>query len=205
VDTVVVVPPQIEFAPRVGEGIKHLLAQQARKLQLRLAEKTGACQTAHELSFRLDKKRFASGHVEKASGISHGGRMTKNHALADLLWRHLRLALTPRNTSNINGTALFVRDTARMKPVFADRGCDASRLSATLREQRTIPVIPGCRNRRRPVQYDERRYKDRLRVGAMSCSLKDFRRIASRCDRLARNFFSAVAFWPRMSLDPRGL
>jgi transposase len=122
--------------------------------------------------------------------------MTKNHALVDLLWRHLRLALTPRNTSNINGTALFVRDIARMKRLFADRDCDASPLSATLREPRTTPVISGCRNRRRPVQHDERRYKDRLRVGAMFCRLKDFRRIATRKDKLARNFFSAVAFWP---------
>ncbi|KPF52371.1 hypothetical protein IP65_16580 [Novosphingobium sp. AAP1] len=57
------------------------------------------------------------------------------------------------------------------------------------------------RNRKRPIQYDERRYKDRLRIEAMFCRLKDFRRIATRYDKLARNFLSAVclaaavAFW----------
>lgn len=57
----------------------------------------------------------------------------------------------------------------------------------------TIPVIPGRRNRRRPIQYDVRYYRDRWRVEAMFCRLKDFRRIATRYDKLARNYASAVA------------
>lgn len=53
----------------------------------------------------------------------------------------------------------------------------------------------------RAVQYDERRYKDRWRVEAMFCRLKDFRRVPTCYDTLARNFLSAVslaaavAFW----------
>lgn len=78
-----------------------------------------------------------------------------------------------------------------MKRVIADRGYDANRLRAALREQDTIPVIPG--RRKRPIQHDERRHKDRWRVEAMFCRLKDFRRIATRYDKLARNFLSAVA------------
>ena len=62
-------------------------------------------------------------------------------------------------------------------------------------------MIPGRRNRKRPIQYDERRYKDCGRVEALFYRLKDFRRIATRYDKLARNFLSAVslaaavAFW----------
>ncbi|BAI96218.1 hypothetical protein Sj15T_05390 [Sphingobium sp. TA15] len=55
-------------------------------------------------------------------------------------------------------------------------------------------MIPGRRNRKRPIQYDERRCKDRGRVEAMFCRLKDFRRIATRYGKLARNFLSAVSF-----------
>jgi transposase len=80
-----------------------------------------------------------------------------------------------------------------MKRLIADRGYDANRLRATLREQGTIPVIPGRRNRKRPIQYDEHRYRDRWRVEAMFCRLKDFRRVATRYDKLARNYNSAVA------------
>ena len=94
----------------------------------------------------------------------------------------------------MKGADLLIGETIGMKRVIADRGYDANRIRTALREQGTIPVIPGRRNRKRPIQYDERRYKDR-------CRLKDFRRIATRYDKLARNFLSAVhlaaaiAFW----------
>jgi transposase len=88
-----------------------------------------------------------------------------------------------------------------MKRLIADKGYDADRLRAAIRKQDTIPVIPGRRNRKRPIQYDERRYRDRWQIEAMFCRLKDFRRIATRYDKLARNYLSAVhlaaaiAFW----------
>ena len=80
-----------------------------------------------------------------------------------------------------------------MKRLIADRGYDANRLRSKLRDQGTTPIIPGRRNRKRPIQYDERRYRDRWLVEAMFCRLKDFRRVATRYDKLARNYQSAVA------------
>ena len=77
--------------------------------------------------------------------------------------------------------------------MIADRGYDANRIRATLREQGTISVIPGRCNRKRPIQYDERSYKDRSRVEAMFGRLKGFRRITTRYDKLGRNFLSAVS------------
>lgn len=136
-----------------------------------------------------------------AIGISRGGRTTKIQALVDVLGRPLRLVLTPGNTSDVKGADLLIAEPIGLKRVIADHRYDANRIRATLRDQGTIPVIPGRRNRKRPIQYDERRYKDRWRVEAMFCRLKDFRRIATRYDKLARNFLSAVslaaavAFW----------
>ena len=86
--------------------------------------------------------------------------------------------------------------------MIADRGYGANRIRGALREQATIPVIPERRNRKRPIQYHERRYEDRWRVEAMFCRLNDFRRIATRYDKIARNFITAVSlaaaatFWP---------
>jgi len=77
--------------------------------------------------------------------------------------------------------------------VIAGRGYDANRIRASLRNLGTILVIPGGRNRKRPIQHDEGRYKDRWRAEAMVCRLKDFRRIATRWDKLARNFPSAIS------------
>lgn len=109
--------------------------------------------------------------------------------------------MTPGNTADVKGPDLLIGETVGMKRVIAESSYDANRIRAALREQGTIPVNPGRRNRKRPIQYDEPRYKDRWRVEAMFCRLKDFRRIATRYDKLARNFLSAVslaaaiAFW----------
>jgi len=149
-----------------------------------------------------------SGARAQAIGISRGGRTTKIHALVDFIGRPLRLALSPWNTSDIKGADLRVCETVGMRRLLADRGYDANRLRAKLCEQGAIPVISGRRNRKRRIQYDERRYKDRWRVEAMFWRLKDFRRVATRYDKLSRNYLSAVAlaaaiaFWLRISLDP---
>lgn len=79
-----------------------------------------------------------------------------------------------------------------MKRLVADRGYDSDRLRATLRSCGTTPVIPGRRNRKRRIRHDERRYRERWRIEAMFCHLKDFRRIATRYDKLARSYLSAV-------------
>jgi transposase len=71
----------------------------------------------------------------------------------------------------------------------------------TLKKAGTTPVIPGRINRKRRIRHDERRYRDRWLIEAMFCRLKDFRRVATRYDKLADNFLSAaalaavVAFW----------
>ena len=99
------------------------------------------------------RKRGARG---QAIGISRGDRTTKIHSLVDLLGRPLRLVLTPGNTSYIKGAELLVGKTRGVKRLIAGRGYDVN-LRATLREPGTIPVIPGRRNPKRPIPYDERR------------------------------------------------
>jgi len=81
----------------------------------------------------------------------------------------------------------------RIKHLIADKGYDADHLRARLRAQKTQPVIPPRRNRKRRIRHDQRRYKERWRIEGAFCRLKDFRRIATRYDKLAANFLSAVA------------
>ena len=86
-----------------------------------------------------------------AIGISCGGRTTNIHALVDSLGRPLRLILAPGNTSDVEGADLFIGEIIGMKQRIADRGYDANRVRAALREQGMIPVVPGRCNRKRPV------------------------------------------------------
>ena len=70
-----------------------------------------------------------------------------------------------------------------------------------MREAGAIPVIPGRSNRTVPIRHDRRRYRERWRIEATIGRLKDFRRVATRYDMLARTFLDAVtiaaiyAFW----------
>jgi transposase len=65
---------------------------------------------------------------------------------------------------------------------------------APLKERGIKPVIPGKSNRKRKIRHDKKAYKSRNVVERCFCRLKDFRRIATRYDKLAENFFSALCF-----------
>ena len=110
--------------------------------------------------------------------------------------------LTPGNAADVTTAAdVLAAAPGRIKRLLADRGYDANHLRAALKKAGTRPVIPGTRSRKRPVRYDKRRYRDRWRIEATFSRLKDFRRVATRYDKLAANYASAlalaavVAFW----------
>jgi transposase len=118
------------------------------------------------------------------------------------LGRPAIIRLTPGNVSDILiANDLIAAATHPARRLIADRGYDANRLRHALRSVGTIPIIPGRRSRKRLIRHDERRYRDRWRIEAAFCRLKDFRRVATRYDKLALNFLSAVilaaiiAFW----------
>ena len=114
--------------------------------------------------------------------------------VADVIGRPAVIHLTAGNTSDIGAApAVLAAVPGRLKRLLADRGYDADPLRQDLRSAGAVPVIPGRRSRRRPVRHDAERYKDRWRIEATFCRLKDFRRVATRYDKLAANYASAVA------------
>lgn len=78
------------------------------------------------------------------------------------------------------------------KVCAADTAYDADGLRQFLRERGTIPVIPNNPTRKRIHPFDRDAYRRRNLVERMFCRLKDWRRLATRYDKLARNFLAAV-------------
>lgn len=101
--------------------------------------------------------------------------------------------LTAGNVSDITAAPSLLERGGRIGYLLGDKGYDAAALRRSLRGAGATPVIPGRRNRKKTIQYDKRRYRDRHRVENAFCRLKDFRRVATRYDKLAANFLSAVA------------
>jgi transposase len=65
----------------------------------------------------------------------------------------------------------------------------------------TAAIIPSRASRKFPLPLDQEAYRQRNVIERMFCRLKDFRRVATRYDKLARNFLATVclaavlAFW----------
>ena len=79
-----------------------------------------------------------------------------------------------------------------IKELLADKAYDTNAIRAFLKQQGIRAVIPGKSNRKKKIRHDKKAYKGRNVVERCFCRLKDFRRIATRYDKLAQNFFSAV-------------
>ena len=149
----------------------------------------------------LGCRRPKKASQDQAIGISRGGRSTKIHLIADLLGRPIVLHLTPGHHADIGVAPQLLAKAGPFRRLIADRAYDADQLRTSLRAAGAEPVIPGRRNRTVPIRHDNRRYRERWRIEATICRLKDFRRVATRYDKLARTFLDAVtitaiyAFW----------
>lgn len=76
--------------------------------------------------------------------------------------------------------------------LIADRGYDSAWFRTELKARGIQPCIPSSRSRKVPFPYDAALYRQRHKVENLFAKLKDFRRIATRYDRCAHTFFSAI-------------
>ncbi len=76
--------------------------------------------------------------------------------------------------------------------LLADKGYDANALREAVRNKKAWANIPPKANRRDPVCFSKHLYKARNLVERFFNRIKQFRRIATRYDKLAENFLAAV-------------
>lgn len=80
-----------------------------------------------------------------------------------------------------------------VKTILADKAYDAEdRVLKPLREAGKAIVIPPKKNRKEQRDYDKEIYKARHLIENFFCRLKQYRAIATRYDKTARNFLAAV-------------
>ena len=88
--------------------------------------------------------------------------------------------------------APYLLSRIRRAYVLADKGYDANALREQLRRQRCRVVIPSNRTRRRRRPFHRKLYKRRHLVENFFQRLKRYRRIATRYEKLAINFFAML-------------
>ena len=76
--------------------------------------------------------------------------------------------------------------------VIADKGYDSDAFIQSLARAGAQAVIPARRARRQARAYDRYAYRERHLIECFFNRLKQFRRIATRYEKLARNFRSML-------------
>ena len=169
----------------VWENLFRKLAGNGRSDDTQMIE-LDACQSA---PLGIGRKR---GEQKQAVGRSRGGRNTKIHALADARGRLIAILLTGGEAHDCPVAERLIRRAKAAKRMLGDKAYDSAELRLWLAHRGTKPVIPNRSNRKQPFSFNKRRYKERHLIENAFSRLKDFRRIATRYDRLARNFLASV-------------
>lgn len=137
----------------------------------------------------LRRKR---GEQKQAIGRSRGGRNTKIHAIADAKGRLLSFLLTGGEAHDCPVAERLIRRTQPAEKLLGDKAYDSAELREWLEGRGTNAVIPNKSNRKQPFSFNKKAYKQRHHVENAICRVKDFRRIATRYDKLARNFLASL-------------
>ena len=93
--------------------------------------------------------------------------------------------------ADIEQAAALIKDQPA-KSIVADKGYDSDSFIETITTQGAQTVISPRSNRVNPRTFDRHIYKDRNLVERFFCRIKQFRRIATRYDKLANSFLSFV-------------
>lgn len=116
---------------------------------------------------------------------------TKIHAVVDALGNPVALSLTPGQVADITQAEPLL-DRIEAGALIADKGYDSNALVTALEERDITPVIPPRANRKEQRTTDFALYRERNLVERFFCTLKNYRAIATRYDKLASTFLAGV-------------
>ena len=132
----------------------------------------------------------------EALGRSRGGFSTKLHVVCDALGNPLKLLLTPGQAGDSPQAepllVPLVDQRAGVEAILADMGYDTDALLAQIASWGAQAVIPSKKNRKEQRVIDAELYKDRNKVERFIGRIKQYRRIATRYEKTARNYLAML-------------
>ncbi len=103
------------------------------------------------------------------------------------------LLLTEGQRSDHNGAFLLLSALPAAKELLADKGHDSDWFRAALIQRGITACIPPRSNRKVQYHYDKTLYRQRHKIENVFARIKDWRRVATRYDRCAHTFMSAIS------------
>lgn len=131
--------------------------------------------------------------AERAIGRSRGGNTTKIHMAADAHGHPIDFEITGGEVHDVKAAPEIIRKVDRAEHLIGDKGYDSEEIREQARSQKMNPVIPRKSNSKKPnPEFDSHLYKMRHLVENLFARLKHYRSIATRFEKLARNFRSLL-------------
>lgn len=130
---------------------------------------------------------------ERAIGKSRGGPTTKIHMACDAHGNPIDFEITGGEVHDAKAAPEVIRKVETAENFIADKGYDSEDIRQDARDRGMNPVIPRKSNSKKPnPEFDSHLYKMRHLVENLFARLKHFRSIATRFEKLARNFKAMV-------------
>jgi len=117
---------------------------------------------------------------------------SKLHALCDSTGKPIVLCLSEGQLSDHIGAKLIYPVMPNAKFLIGDKGYDSDEFRDALNARKIKACIPPRSNRTAPRSCSKSLYQQRHKVENMFAKVKDWRRIATRYDRCAHTFMSAI-------------
>ena len=148
---------------------------------------------AHQHASGASKK--SGGQQKQAMGRSRGGLTTKLHAACADDRTAVSLCLSAGQSHDATAFPAVWEGVPKSRWLDAavmDKAYDSDPIRRFLEHQGVEAVIPPRAGRKMLFPYDQKKYRMRQQVERFFCRIKEFRRIATRYDKLARTFMAFV-------------
>jgi transposase len=124
-------------------------------------------------------------------GRSRGGFSTKIHIAVDALGNPVDFILTAGQEADVTQGGVLI-EANEAKAYIADKAYDSDDVVDKAEAKGAEAVIPPKKNRKIKRDYDKHLYKERKKVEWFINLLKQYRRVATRYEKTARNFLGFV-------------
>jgi transposase len=180
------------FRPLVSQGYLETCIRGITRCRPRVARARFHGDTSAPVRGRRQKKADGTGgQDEQALGRSRGGFGTKIHGGVNGLGLPVKLILTPGQAADVTQAKALIEDVP-IEVVIGDKGYDSRAVVEAIEARGAQAVIPTQKDRKQQRAYDRDRYKDRNLVERFWFKLKQYRRVATRYEKTARNFMGFI-------------
>ena len=124
-------------------------------------------------------------------GRSRGGFSTKIHIAVDAPGNPVEFILTAGQEADVTQAGPLIRSN-KADAYILDKAYDSDAVVAAAERRGAEAVIPSKKNRKVPRDYDKHVYKERKKVEWFINLIEQYRRVATRYEKTARNFLGFV-------------